>query len=111
MSRSMQPTPNSGYHYFLGPGGVDDVGRVGKFGAVRDDLQTAVVEEGANGCHPKIPTATLRENVIEREGSVVDGDDSRTHIGESRVIVGGEFLAPIHLYMIVSAQKPGARGC
>src|SRR3546814_9759689 len=55
------------HHAWIGLGRVDDMGRVGKFRASRDERQAPFFEIGANEAHAEVTTTAGRQDIRSEE--------------------------------------------
>ena len=51
-----------------------------------------------------IAAATLGEDVIHRQRSIIDGNDAGSDVGESGMITGREILSPVDVHMVLRPQ-------
>src|SRR3546814_4079311 len=85
------------HHAWIGLGRVDDMGRVGKFRASRDERQAPFFEIGANEAHAEVTTPAGRQDIIQSKRPIADRHDRIEMVGESGLIACRKFVAPIDL--------------
>src|SRR3546814_1862943 len=94
-----KPAANPRHHPLVGLGRMDGLGRVGKFRAVRNEREPALLQIRTHYAHADIADSTRRQDIIEGKRHLAAGDDRVRRIGKGRLIARGEFLAPVDMDM------------
>src|SRR3546814_232951 len=97
------------HHAWIGLGRVDDMGRVGKFRASRDERQAPFFEIGANEAHAEVTTTAGRQDIIQSQRPIADRHDRIEMVGESGLIACRKFVAPIDLDVVFGGERGGGR--
>src|SRR5690606_7688490 len=89
----------------VGFGGMNNIGGIGEFWAVRHKRKPSLFQIGADEALAEVSITTRCQDVVESERPITDGYDRIGLIRKRCLITRSKFIPPIYLYPVFQRER------